>query len=226
MTVTRKRRPPTKLASSDAWAKRIPKREHTRWARLLRQIPGYDPIATCGDAEFDPQIAQDMLDFFPACLRHIEGALAAQPFVLEPWQESLVANLFGWQRLDEQGRQVRRYRELFLYVPRKNGKSPLVAGLGLAVLFCDNEYGQQNYVGAGDREQAGKLFRYAKGMVDRDPDLSSRCRIYGGNATAGQSRSIVIEQEASFLRIIATDAETAHGDTTHLAIIDEIGRAH
>lgn len=192
------------------------------WRRVLGRLPGYDPIATAGDAWFDPVIAQRMLDFFPLCLRHIEGAVAGQPFVLEPWQESLVANLFGWQRLDEQGRQVRRYRELFLYVPRKNGKSPLVAGLGLAVLFCDDEYGQQNYVGAGDREQAGKLFRYCKGMVERDPDLSSRCRIYGGNATAGQSRSIVIEQEASFLRIIATDAETAHGDTTHLAIIDEL----
>lgn len=192
------------------------------WRKVLMRLPGYDPIATAHDAWFDAAIAQRMLDFFPLCLRHIEGAVAGKPFVLEPWQEALVANLFGWQRHDEQGRQVRRYRELFLYVPRKNGKSPLVAGLGLAVLFCDEEFGQQNYIGAGDREQAGKLFRYAKGMVERDPDLSSRCRIYGGNATAGQSRSIVIEEEASFLRIIATDAETAHGDTTHLAIIDEL----
>lgn len=192
------------------------------WRKLLGRLPGYDPIATAGDAWFDPVIATKMLRFFPLCLRHIEGAVAGKPFVLEPWQEALVANLFGWQRLDEQGRQVRRYRELFLYVPRKNGKSPLVGAIGLAVLFCDEEYGQQNYIGAGDREQAGKLFRYCKGMVERDPDLASRCRIYGGNATVGQSRSIVIEQEASFLRIIATDAETAHGDTTHLAIIDEL----
>jgi phage terminase large subunit-like protein len=192
------------------------------WRKLLLCLPGYDPIATADDAWFDPVIAQKMLDFFPLCLRHIEGAVAGQPFHLEPWQQSLVANLFGWQRLDERGRQVRRYRELFLYAPRKQGKSPLCAGLGLAVLFCDDEYGQQNYIAAGDREQAGKLFRYARAMVERDTDLASRCRIYGGNATAGQSRSIVIEQEASFLRIIATDAETAHGDTTHLAIIDEL----
>jgi phage terminase large subunit-like protein len=192
------------------------------WQRLLRQIPGYDPIATAGDAWFDAEIAQRMLDFFPLCLRHIEGRLARQPFQLEPWQQAIVANLFGWQRRDDRGDQVRRYRELFLYVPRKNGKTPLVAGLGLAVLFCDDEEGQQNYIAAGDREQAGKLFRYAKRMIELDPDLEKQCRIYGGNATAGQSRSIVIEEEASFLRIIATDADTAHGDTTHLAIIDEL----
>lgn len=192
------------------------------WQTLLRTLPGYDPIATAGDAWFDPDLATRMLEFFPSCLRHIEGAVAGQPFVLERWQQAIVANLFGWQRRDEQGRQGRRYRELFLYAPRKQGKSPLCAGLGLLVLFCDDEYGQQNYIGAGDREQAGKLFRYAKSMVEREPELARRCRIYGGNATAGQSRSIVIEAESSFLRIIAADAETAHGDTTHLAIIDEL----
>lgn len=194
-----------------------------RWAKLLRRIPGYDPIATAGDAWFEPEIAQRMLDFFPECLRHIEGEeLYHQPFTLEPWQQAIVANLFGWQRLDERGRQVRRYREMLLYVPRKNGKTPMVAGLGLAVLFSDSEKGQQNYIGAGSKEQAGKLFRYAKGMVEVDQDLRSRCRIYGGNAQAGQARSIVIENENSFLRIIAADDQTEHGGTTHLAVIDEL----
>ena len=46
----------------------------------------------------------------------MEGALAGQPFLLEPWQKSFVANLFGWQRLDEKGRQVRRFKEAMLYV--------------------------------------------------------------------------------------------------------------
>lgn len=212
--------PTTTRRRSSSAAKRKPLTK--AWRQRLGIIPGYDAEATAGDAWFDPAIAEKFLEFFPVCLRHIEGAVAGQPFILEPWQQAIVANLFGWQRLDERGRQVRRYRELFFYAPRKQGKSPLCAGLGLAVLFCDDEIGQQNYIGAGDREQAGKLFRYAKGMVERDPDLTRRCRIYGGNATAGQSRSIVIEEEASFLRIIATDAETAHGDTTHLAIIDEL----
>lgn len=218
------RRPPpsrTKPASS-AWDRLIKTKNRSAWERLLRHIPGYDPIATAQDAWFDPALAQNSLDFFPSCLRHLEGAVAGQPFILEPWQQAIVANLFGWQCTDEQGRSVRRYREMLLYAPRKQGKSPLCAGLGLLVLFCDDEYGQQDYIGAGDREQAGKLFRYAKGMVEREPHLQRRCRIYGGNATAGQSRSIVIEEEGSFLRIVAADADTAQGDTTHLAILDEL----
>ena len=67
--------------------------------------------------------------FFPKVLKHVEGALAGRPFVLEPWQRSIIANLFGWKRIDTQGRTVRRYREVLIYVPRKSGKSPMAAGI-------------------------------------------------------------------------------------------------
>ena len=68
------------------------------WAKLLRGIPGYDALATAGDAWFDPAIAERMLAFFPECLHHIEGEQYGQPFVLAAWQQAVIANLFGWQR--------------------------------------------------------------------------------------------------------------------------------
>jgi phage terminase large subunit-like protein len=198
------------------------------WQKLLRLVPGYDPFADSiytggkGDSWFDPTAAQKAIDFFPECLKHVEGALAGQPFVLQPWQQSVVANLFGWKRNDDQGREVRRFRECLTYVPRKSGKTPMAAGIGLYVFFCDNEPGAQCFIAAGEREQAGQLFRHAKGMVQQEPLLNSRCRIYGGNAAAGQSKSLVREEDGSFLRVIAADAETQHGGNTHLAIIDEL----
>lgn len=82
--------------------------------------------------------------------------------------------------------------------------------------------GQQNYVAAADREQAGMLFRHAKGMVEQEPELARRCRIYGGNAAAGQSRSIVRESDGSFLRVVSADADTKHGGNPHLIVIDEL----
>ncbi len=162
-----------RVASSKRPAK--PKAIPAKWRKLLSLIPGYDPIATAGDAWFDPQAAQLAIDFFPECLRHVEGGLAGKPFELEPWQQAIVACLFGWKRRDRLGRVVRRYREALLYVPRKNGKTPLAAGIGLYVLFCDEEAGQQDYVAAADREQAGLLFRQAKGMVEAEPELAGRC---------------------------------------------------
>lgn len=193
------------------------------WADLLRLIPGYDPIATAPDgAWFDAAAAQRAIDFFPACLVHIEGDVAGKPFVLEPWEKSFVANLFGWKMRDLKGRVVRRYRETLLFVARKNGKTPLASGVGLLVFFMDKEPGQQDFIAASTRDQAGKLFRHAKGMVDRQPQLKRRCKIYGGTAPAGQSKSIVREEDNSFLRVISGDAQGEHGGNTHLAIIDEL----
>lgn len=92
----------------------------------------------------------------------------------------------------------------------------------MKVFFCDGEAGAQCYIAAGEREQAGMLFRQVKGMVLQEPELQRRCQIYGGNAAAGQSRSIVREEDGSFLRVISADADSKHGGNTHLAIIDEL----
>lgn len=193
------------------------------WLDLFALLPGYDPVATAGpDCWFDAAEADKAVAFFAECLRHVEGELAGKPFILEPWQQAVVGCLFGWKRRDSTGREVRRYRKALLYVPRKNGKTPLAAGIGLYVLFCDPEIGQQDFIAAGDREQAGQLFRQAKGMVEQEPELDERCDLYGGNASAGQSRSIVIEEENSFLRVISADADTKHGGNTHLAVVDEL----
>lgn len=188
---------------------------------MLLRIPGYDSIVTAAGSRFDPVAATAAIEFFPEYLRHVEGELAGKPFELEAWQKAVLANLFGWKRGDSAGRIVRRYRECLIYVPRKNGKTPLIAGVALLVLFCDAEAGQQDYVAAAEREQAGKLFRQAKGMVEVCPALAEKCRVYGGNAQAGQAKSIV-KPDNSFLQVISADASYQHGGTTHLAIIEEL----
>lgn len=197
-------------------------RASSNLADVIRLIPGYDPYATAGDSWFDEESAREAVDFFPECLKHVEGACAGQPFVLETWQQAIVGNIFGWKRKDDKGRIVRRYREVLIYCPRKQGKSPLASGLGLYVFFCDPERGQQDYIAATTREQASLMFRQCKGMIEQEPQLSSRCRIYGGTAPGGQSRSIVRESDSSFLRVIAGEAGGQHGQTPHLILVDEL----
>jgi phage terminase large subunit-like protein len=193
------------------------------WPRVLKLIPGYDPIATAGDCRFNPDTALAAVNFFRHHLCHIEGALAGTPFLLEEWQQAIIGNLFGWTRKDAKGRTVRRYREAMIFIPRKNGKTPLAAGIGLYYLFCDPERGQQNYIAASTREQAGLLFRHCKGMVLQQPSLNDRCRIYGGTAPGGQSQSIVRESLGSFLKVISGDSDVGtHGKNLNLAIVDEL----
>ena len=213
----------TSTSSAKQWDSLTPADKlPAEWVEILSRLPGYDPIATAAGARFNTKAARAAIDFFPKYLRHVEGRLEGQPFVLAPWQEAWVANLFGWRVLDERGDVVRRYRETFGYVARKNGKTPLIAGLALLVLRLDPEKGQQNYIAAGEREQAGMLFRQCRGMLDRCDELADGCRVYGGAGAAGQSKSVVREADGSFLRVISADADTKHGGNTHLAIIDEL----
>lgn len=88
-------------------------------AKLLRKIPGYDAITTAGECWYDASEANNRLAFFPDYLSHVKGDKGKSPFRLESWEKALIANLFGWKRPDG----TRRYRECFLFIPRKNGKA-------------------------------------------------------------------------------------------------------
>lgn len=179
---------------------------------LLRQIPGYDPYATAGGCRFDDQAARRALDFFPRFLTHVKGALARQPFILEPWQQAIIANLFGWKRPDG----TRRYREAFVFVPRKNGKSILIAGIVNLFLFTDNEPGAEVYSAAAEREQARLVFEMARGMIENSPELLKRASLYKYSIVVGSGS----------YKAISADAHTKHGFNTHLAVIDELHAQH
>jgi hypothetical protein len=65
---------------------------------------------------------------------------------LEPWQKDIVATLYGWKRKDG----TRRYRESLIAVPRKNGKTTIVAGLSIYNMRCDGERGPEVFVPTED----------------------------------------------------------------------------
>lgn len=224
MTGTRKSTSSAESAAEAVPAAERPSRPEQLPAELvaiLRLIPGYDPFAGADGCWFDVEAAERAVRFFEEMLVHIEGDAAAAAFILSEWQKAIIANLFGWMMLDSRGRVVRRYRELFLYVPRKNGKTPLCAGIALYVFFCDDEVGQQCYIAAKDKGQAALLFRQMEGMVEENDFLKKRCRVYGGNAPEGKSKSFV-KNDNSFLKIISADAKGKHGGNSHLVIIDEL----
>ncbi len=187
--------------------------------KLIRLVPGYDPFADAEGCHFDDAAAGKAIEFFETKLRHVEGAVAGQLFKLENWQKAIIANLFGWKRKDDHGRIVRRYREAFIYVPRKNGKTPLAAGICLYVLFEDKERGAQIYSAAAERNQAALLYRHARGMVEQCRELSEKSKVYAG---IGQRSIVLNEDQASSYQVISADAFSKHGFNLHLAIIDEL----
>lgn len=101
---------------------------------------------------------------------HSKGKWAKkkQLFIMEPWQIFLTVNIFGWLRKDT---GFRRYVEVLLLVPRKNGKSAWAAAVGLYMLCCDGEFGAEVYTGATSEKQAFEVFTPARMMALKNPDM-------------------------------------------------------
>ena len=105
-------------------------------------------------------------------LPHTKGewGMKRLPLTLEPWQMFGLASMFGWLRKAD---NYRRFREGYWEVPRKNGKSAIAAGVGIAMFVADGEFGAEIYSGATTEKQAWEVFRPARLMVDRSPLLKS-----------------------------------------------------
>lgn len=106
-------------------------------------------------------------------LPHSKGkwARAKETLRLEPWQVWILACTFGWLRKRD---GLRRFRVLFVVVPRKNGKSALSAGIGLYMFCADGEFGAEVYSGATNEKQAWEVFGPARLMAQRTPPLLRR----------------------------------------------------
>lgn len=153
------------------------------------------------------------MDFFPECLTHVEGELGGRPFVLAPYQIPIIGNLFGWKRPDG----TRRYRTVFIEVPAKSGKTPTAAGIALYLWLCDNEPGAQVINFSYTREMAMLLWRWTRGFIEKDSELSKRVKVY----KAAHSMQLNADESSTF-RTLALEERSAHGLNLHGAVCDEL----
>ena len=114
-----------------------------------------------GRGKIDKAAADRAVGFFES-LKHTDGKWAGQPFNLLPWQEKIIRDVFGTLRVDG----TRQYRELYIEIPKKNGKSELGAGFALKLLSADGENRPQVYSAASDRDQAAIVYNVAREMVE------------------------------------------------------------
>ena len=165
------------------------------------------------DYYFDPEAAQHAVNFFEGWLRHSKGKHAGKPFTLLEWQTVMVGELFGWKRLDD---HTRRFRVAYISTAKKQGKSTLLAGIGLYLLVMDGENGAEVYGAAADREQASVVYREAASMVRASPQLSRVLEVIDSR------RTIAYRKEASFYRVLSADAFRAEGLNIHALLFDEL----
>lgn len=188
-----------------------------KWTRLAVERQRADLVREPGQDwpwVFNAQAASLPCEFIEL-LPHIKGKWARERRLLEldPWQAFILTTVFGWvNRYTGQ----RRFREVYIEVPRKNGKSSLSSGVALFMLAADGEQGSEVYSAATTRDQARIVFDDAKAMAERTPDL----RTYLGVAIL--QHSITVAHTASKFTPLAAEGSTLDGLNVHFAVIDEL----
>lgn len=163
--------------------------------------------------EFDEEKAARICAFVELC-PHIKGVLASRGELLklEDWQVFILTTTFGW--VDEKGN--RRFRRVYVEVPRGNGKSALSSTIGLYMLALDGEAGAEVYSAATTRDQARIVFRDAQAMARKMPKFRSR---FGVDVPA---QAITQMRSSSSFKALSAEGHTLDGLNIHLAIVDEL----
>lgn len=134
-----------------------------------------------------------------------------QPFILQDWQHDILWDVYG--TVNDEG--YRQYRYAYLEMPKKNGKTTLIAGLGVYHLVCDGPQGQI-YCCAADRYQAGLVYKAAVGMIEQDEELSKILKI------TDSRKEITNTLTGTMLKVLSAEVYGKHGLNPTVVIFDEL----
>jgi phage terminase large subunit-like protein len=157
------------------------------------------------------QQAQKAIDFITG-LKHVKDPWHGCPFDLLPWEDQIVTDIYGTLKKDG----TRQYRTAYIEIPKKNGKTELMAALGLKQLCADDEFAAEVYGCASDRGQASLAFDVAVDMVDQEPELRKRIR------PILSKHRIVYLPTKSFYQVCSSEAFTKHGLNVSACLFDEL----
>ena len=169
-------------------------------------------------ARFDPARVDKVLKAF-SMLRHTQGQWGrggGLPLNPDPWQVAyILAPVFGWVRFDETvGDYVRIIRQLYVDVPRKNGKSTLSGGIAIYMACADGEPGAQVITAATTERQAGFVFNPIKQLAQSSPALKPHVK--------PTLKKLIHKSSGSYVEVISSAADAQHGANVHCAVIDEL----
>ena len=176
-----------------------------RWIKLL-----YEKI-TAGLRDglffFDDRKASKAIRFIESFCHHCEGR--NDLIKLELWQKATISIIFGI--VDENG--LRIFREVFLVMGRKNGKSLLASAIIAYVKYLDGEYGAKIYCLAPKLEQAAIVYDNFYKMVMAEPELAELVQ--------KRRSDIYMESTNSVTKPLAFNAKKSDGFNPHLVVCDE-----
>ena len=161
------------------------------------------------DLEFIESKVDRAIEFISK-LKHFTGKHSGQSFILEGWQQFIIANIIGfyWK---ETG--TRRFSSSYIEVSRKQGKTALAAALCLYYLIADNEDGAEVLLAANSKEQAKIAFDMCSNFVK---GLDPKAKYF-----TPYRADIKFKHTNSILKVLAADDSKLDGFNASFGLLDE-----
>lgn len=179
---------------------------------------------------FTPDAAHKRIKFIETQIKHFESPFAGRPFILSLNQKAIAEAIFGFEVYDPElltgARWVRRFREVFLLIARKNGKTPFTAALILAEWFC-GESGQKVMCASNDYEQAGLIFDCINNFREESRAMEKVTHknvkgIFFGNPKQRKKTGKFSKQNKGSIKKMSARQGTKEGRNLKLVIVDEV----
>lgn len=176
------------------------------------------------DYDFNPKDAEFVIQIIEKTFKHKKGEsldgipLRGTPLKLEPWQKFIIYNLLGFFK---KGTKIRRFKEAFIYIPRKNGKTSFVAALAWALGLLQRKSGSAIYIVAADLKQARQSFDFINFNIQRmDPDNQEQFRILDNNQEHSISKDFA--DGSMYIQALAANPDRQDSLNCNVGIADEM----
>lgn len=171
---------------------------------------------------FDPKAAEFVIGIIETTFVHDQGQrldgtpLLGEPFLLEPWQKFIIYNLLGFYY---KGTLIRRFKEAFIFIPRKNGKTRFVAALSWALALLERKSGSKIYIVGAALKQSLQSFNFINFNIRRMGEEKS-FRVLDNN----QEHSISGElgDGSLFIQALAANPDNQDSLNCNVGIADEM----
>lgn len=177
------------------------------WVRLCFEILTTGLLN--GEWEFNEKKANKAIKFIENFCHHSEGR--SDLLHLELWQKAIVSAIFG---IMDKTTGYRQFREVFIIVARKNGKTLFAAAIAAYMTYVDGEYGAKAYFLAPKLDQADLVYDAFYQIVQSDDELDS--------ITKKRRSDIYIKAFNTSVKKIAFNSKKSDGFNPQLVVNDEI----
>ena len=174
------------------------------------------------DYEFIPKDAEFVIGIIEKTFVHMQGErldgtpLRGEPFLLEPFHKFIVYNILGFYHV---GTKIRRFKEVFIYIPRKNIKTSFAASLAWAIGLLQRRSGSKVYIVAAALKQSLESFNFINFNLERMGEKEN-FRVIDNN----QEHSIEgdLGEGSIFIQALAANPDRQDSLNCNIGIADEI----